>query len=344
MQDSTEKPYVIPVFIPHSGCPHRCTYCNQKAVTGKEEQLPGPQDLRSELEHWLQYRGKNRGFTEISFYGGNFLGIEKEGIRRLLDEAAAWVKAGKIDGIRFSTRPDTVDRERLELLTGYPVSTVELGVQSMEDRVLARVKRGHRAADSAFAVEKLKKAGYRVGCQIMTGLPREDERGAINGAAAVAGLGPDFVRIYPLVVLAGSVLAAQYKKGLFAPLDLDECVKRVACLYKVFSKNKIPVIRMGLQASRDMNAEGTVLAGPYHPAFGHMVFSELMLEKACEVLDSAGHLPETAELRVNPSDISRMQGLKNSNIEKLEKIYPQVRRFVIRPDAAVNKNEVILAA
>ncbi|MFO7930556.1 MAG: radical SAM protein [Desulfosalsimonas sp.] len=343
MKPSSEKPYVIPVFIPHSGCPHRCTYCNQKAVTGTQERMPGPQELRTEMEHWLQYRRKNRGFTEVSFFGGNFLGIEKDHVRRLLDVAADWVKAGKIDGIRFSTRPDTVDKDRLELLAGYPVSTVELGVQSMDDRVLARVKRGHSAADSASAADMLKNGGYRVGCQIMTGLPKEDENGSIRSAAAVAGLSPDFVRIYPLVVLSGSLLAAQYRKGRFQPLELKECVRRVAALYRVFSENRIPVIRMGLQASRDLNAGGTIVAGPYHPAFGHMVFSELMLEKAREVLDSAGQLPETVELRVNPSSVSRMQGLEKSNIKELEKNYPGVRRFIIRQDAGVDADDVVIS-
>ncbi|MFP4158976.1 MAG: elongator complex protein 3 [Desulfobacterales bacterium] len=343
MQGSTEKPYVIPVFIPHSGCPHRCTYCNQKAVTGTQERLPGPEDLRAEMEHWLQYRRKNRGFTEVSFFGGNFLGIEKDLVLRLLDEAAGWVKAGKIDGIRFSTRPDTIDNDRLDLLAGYPVSTVEIGVQSMDDRVLARVKRGHSADDSASAAEMLKNAGYRVGCQIMTGLPGEDESGAIRSAAAVASLSPDFIRIYPLVVLSGSVLASEYKKGSFRPLELEECVRRVAALYRIFSENRIPVIRMGLQASRDLNAGGAILAGPYHPAFGHMVFSELMLEKAREVLDAAGHLPETVELMVNPSSVGRMQGIKKSNIKKLEKNYPSVRRFLIRPDAGVDADDVVIS-
>ncbi len=305
--------------------------------------MPGPQELRTEMEHWLQYRRKNRGFTEVSFFGGNFLGIEKDHVRRLLDVAADWVKAGKIDGIRFSTRPDTVDKDRLELLAGYPVSTVELGVQSMDDRVLARVKRGHSAADSASAADMLKNGGYRVGCQIMTGLPKEDENGSIRSAAAVAGLSPDFVRIYPLVVLSGSLLAAQYRKGRFQPLELKECVRRVAALYRVFSENRIPVIRMGLQASRDLNAGGTIVAGPYHPAFGHMVFSELMLEKAREVLDSAGQLPETVELRVNPSSVSRMQGLEKSNIKELEKNYPGVRRFIIRQDAGVDADDVVIS-
>lgn len=343
MPGNMGKPYVIPVFIPHSGCPHRCTYCNQNAVTGLRDRLPDPDGLQATVEYWLQYRKKGRSFTEISFYGGNFLGLEISAVRRLLDEAARWVSAGKVDGIRFSTRPDTVDQDRINLLADYPVSTVEIGVQSMEDRVLDRVRRGHSAADSVAAAERLKTAGYAVGCQLMTGLPGEGEESAINGAAAVAGLDPDFVRIYPLVVLEGSALASQYRAGRFKPLDLCDCVRRVASLYRVFCKNRIPVIRMGLQSSKELNTEGTILAGPYHPALGHMVLSELMLERAFQVLDAAPKLPETLEMRVHPAAVSRMRGLKNANISRLERRYPAVTRFLIQPDPAVDEDDVVLA-
>lgn len=343
MPSYREKPYVIPIFIPHSGCPHRCTFCNQYATTGSGEGLPDPDKLRATVEHWLQYKSRQRGFTEISFYGGNFLGLEKASIRRLLDEASCWVSAGKVHGIRFSTRPDTIDQDRVSLLAGYPVSTVEIGVQSMDDHVLTLVKRGHTSADSAAAAGMLKKAGYRVGCQIMTGLPGENRKSAMATAEAVANLDPDFVRIYPLVVLAGSVLARQYRAGRFKPLDLDECIRQTADLYSVFEKRRIPVIRIGLQSSKELDAEGSILAGPYHPAMGHMVFSLLMLERACHVLDKAPNLPETVKIRVHPASESKMRGLKNANISTLENTYPHVRHFLIRPDPKVALDDVVLA-
>lgn len=331
------------MFIPHSGCPHRCIYCNQKAVTGIRESMPGAGDLNAIVEHWLQYRRSDRGFTEISFYGGNFLGLDNISLQRLLDEASRWVKSGEVDGIRFSTRPDTVDRDRLNMLCRYPVSTVEIGVQSMNDRVLGRIKRGHSAADSSAAAGMLKKAGYRVGCQIMTGLPGENEKNAIDSALAVAELKPDFVRIYPLVVLAGSVLGAEYRAGRFKPLCLSECVKLSAALYRIFRRNRIPVIRIGLQASNELNAEGTILAGPYHPALGHIVLSRIMLEHAQEALDAAPNLPETVGIRVHPTAESRMRGIRNANLRELENKYPEVQRFLVRPDPVVDMESVMLA-
>ncbi|MFP3999131.1 MAG: elongator complex protein 3 [Desulfobacterales bacterium] len=343
MPSRRKKPYVIPIFIPHSGCPHRCTFCNQYATTGAGQSLPDQDKLRATVEHWLQYKSRQRGFTEISFYGGNFLGLEKSAIRRMLNEAACWVSAGKVDGIRFSTRPDTIDQDRVSLLAGYPVSTVEIGVQSMDDYVLGLVKRGHSSADSAAAVGMLKKAGYTVGCQIMTGLPGESRESAMATAEAVANLNPGFVRIYPLVVLAGSALAGQYRAGRFKPLGLDECIRQTADLYRVFEKKSIPVIRIGLQSSKELDAEGSILAGPYHPAMGHMVFSLLMLERACHELDKAPKLPETVEIRVHPVSESKMRGLKNANINTLENKYPDVRHFLLRPDSKVARDDVVVS-
>ncbi|MFP3980905.1 MAG: elongator complex protein 3 [Desulfobacterales bacterium] len=344
MSAKDPKPFVVPVFIPHSGCGHRCTFCNQHTVTGQNTAIPEIADLDAAVGQYLEYRHPGRGFTEISFYGGNFLGLETARIRKLLEAAAAWVKAGKVHGIRFSTRPDTIDDRRLDLLAAYPVSTVEIGVQSMDDAVLERIKRGHTAADCLRAAERLKNSGFRLGCQIMTGLPEEDENSAVGSARAAAAMKPDFVRIYPLVVLSGSVLAAEYRAGRFAPLDLEACIRRMAKLYRIFSEKGIPVVRMGLQASEELNAPGAVLAGPHHPAMGHMVLSRIMLEHARQCLDAAGELPAAVTLRVHPASISRMRGLKNTNMDVLKRLYPDVRQLDVRPDPQMAADEVRVEA
>ncbi|MCF8028807.1 MAG: radical SAM protein [Desulfobacteraceae bacterium] len=342
MSAQSPKPFVIPVFIPHSGCGHRCTFCNQHTVTGQNTPIPETADLDATVRQYLEHRRAGRGFTEISFYGGNFLGLETARIRKLLKAAAAWVKAGKINGIRFSTRPDTIDARRLDLLAAYPVSTVEIGVQSMDDAVLKRIKRGHTAADCFRAAEMLKNGGFRLGCQIMTGLPEEDEDSAVDSAGATAEMKPDFIRIYPLVVLSGSVLAGQYRAGRFVPLGLEDCIQRMAKLYRIFSENGIPVVRMGLQASEELNAPGTVLAGPYHPAMGHMVFSRVMLAHARQQLDAAAELPAMVSLRVHPASISRMRGLKNANMDALKRLYPDVQQFDVRPDPQIAEDDVLV--
>lgn len=338
----TAKHFVIPVFIPHKGCRHRCRFCNQNSVTGAAATLPDETEITRTTQQYLNFKRSNRGFTEISFFGGNFLGLGSADIRRLLDAAAGFVSVGKINGIRFSTRPDTIDEKRLEIMSNYPVTTVELGVQSMDDRVLEKVKRGHSAADTRLAAQKLKTAGYTLGCQIMTGLPGEDEASSLDTARAVAALEADFVRIYPLLVLNKSPLADDYQAGRFAPLDLEAGVLRTKKLFQILNNAGIKVVRMGLQASEGLDSPDAILAGPYHPAFGHMVFASLMYDRAANLLDAAGDLPDTVMLHVHPGSISRMQGLAKSNLKKLHLRYPEVEKFEIRPDPKLHAHEIRL--
>lgn len=306
--------------------------------------MPDEVDISGTIKHYLSYKRPGRGFTEVSFFGGNFLGLAPKDIHRFLKAAAAFVSAGKIDGIRFSTRPDTIDDQRLEIIARYPVTTVELGVQSMDDGLLKALQRGHTAADTLRAAAMLKQTTSRLGCQIMAGLPGEKEAGAIKSARAVAELRPDFVRIYPLVVLAKSHLAALYMAKKFTPLDLETCIRRVKKLYLIFAEQSIPVIRMGLQASPALDEPGTILAGPYHPSFGHMVLSSLMLDRARILLNALAYIPEKVILRVNPGSVSRMQGLCKINIKKLKDEYPGIKNICICPDDSKTMDEVTLTA
>lgn len=321
-----EKPFIVPVFIPHAGCPHQCVFCNQKAITSVDSQNLSPKDLRNIITSFLKFKGGSRNEVQISFYGGTFLGLETDYIKLLMNEATQFVNAGEVDSIRFSTRPDTIDEKRLNLLSAFPVSTIELGVQSMDDSVLTMSGRGHTALDTEKAVKLLKERNYKIGLQMMAGLPGDNARKALTSARRIAKLNPDFVRIYPTVVLEGSPLAQWHAKGIYSPLPLEQCVKLVKELYLLFCSNKITVIRMGLQASEDFKNDSRILAGPYHPAFGHMIFSQIFLDMAVSILetDSAFGLPAEAPSRhglaihVHPRSISKMRGLKNSNIKILK--------------------------
>ena len=255
---------------------------------------------------------------EVSFYGGNFLGLPAKTIQDLLDLASEFKKTGNIDGIRFSTRPDTVDTDRLQLLEPYPVSTVELGVQSMDDGVLREAGRGHTAADTINAVSLLKQKDYRIGLQMMTGLPGDMDAICLDTARRIIALKPDFVRIYPTLVICGSPLAERYQQGRYAPQSLDDCIALLKTLVLLFQENGISVIRMGLQASDGLDDPAIVLAGPYHPALGHMVYSKILLDAAVEVL-TAGQPPgKTVTITVHPRNLSRMQGLNKTNIDILK--------------------------
>ncbi len=154
----------------------------------------------------------------------------------MLNESAKFVESGKVGSIRFSTRPDTITNERLDILKEYPVSTIELGVQSMDDRVLTMAKRGHTSSDTVKAVAVLKERGYEIGLQMMVGLPGDDEATSLATGRRIADLAPDFVRIYPAVVLKNSLLAKWYKEGKYTPLSLEPCVTLVKKLHLLFLK------------------------------------------------------------------------------------------------------------
>ncbi len=232
--------------------------------------------------------------------------------------ADSYVKAGKIDSIRFSTRPDTVNRETLELISAFPVTHVELGVQSMDDSVLLASLRGHTAKDAATAALSVKEKGYSLGLQMMTGLPGDSGGQSLETAKRIADLAPDFVRVYPTVVLKDSPLAGMWRDGLYEAQDIDAAVDLAKDISRIFAAENIPVIRMGLAPSESLEG-GVILAGPYHPAFGHLVESAVFLDKAMALLEESGINKGRAAFRINPKSESRLRGHKNSNMEILSR-------------------------
>lgn len=308
------KPFIVPVFIPHAGCPHRCVFCNQHSTTGKTESLPPAAVIRKTITDFLAYRRDDDRWTEISFYGGNFLGLPPDQIQLLLATVTPFVRQGRADGIRFSTRPDTVDAERLALISKYPISTIELGVQSMSDQVLHRSQRGHTVDDTLHAVRLLKEQPYWVGVQMMIGLPGDTQALALATARQLATLAPDFARIYPTLVLRGSALARWYAQGEYAPLTLNEAVSLTAELYRIFARHDIPVIRMGLQATAELSPQADLVAGPYHPAFGELVQSALWQDAMARHLDQEGLIGGNVVLDVNPRLLSQIKGPQDDNI------------------------------
>jgi histone acetyltransferase (RNA polymerase elongator complex component) len=332
--ENTAKPFVIPVFIPHAGCSHRCVFCNQKAITRTHVPIPSTAQIQSDIQSYLAYLKPGRKPVQVAFFGGNFLGIDRGEIIRLLHAAAAFVKEGRIDGIRFSTRPDTLTDEAMKILSGFPVSTIEIGAQSMNDAVLSLSRRGHTAQDTVDAAQLVKSGGYELGIQMMVGLPGDNKSSALSSGRAIAALQPDFVRIYPTVVLAGSPLAGWYRQERYAPIPLADAVTLVKNLYLMFQEHQIRVVRMGLQATADLEKDSVLLAGPYHPAFGHLVISEIFRDKAVNILDRAAVGLENVELRVHPKHISAMRGLKNETIHYLKNRY-HIRQIDVKGDATM---------
>ncbi|MGE5256838.1 MAG: elongator complex protein 3 [Hyphomicrobiales bacterium] len=335
----TTRPFIVPVFIPHAGCPHRCVFCNQSAITGRLGAQTDSGDWRVHAREFLRF-GRNHGRpAQIAFYGGNFLGLTAEHIHRLLAQAADFVQAGEVQGIRFSTRPDTVNQQALDLLENFPVQTVEIGAQSMDDDVLTCSRRGHYAADTGTAVNLLKDRGYEVGLQMMVGLPGDDRGRLMASGLRIADLKPAFARIYPTLVLTGSFLETWYHEGRYRPLTLDEAVQQTLPLYRLFRERGIPVIRTGLQPTEDLAPGGAVVAGPFHPAFGHLVQSACFMDALRDALRRRGIAHAILEIRVHPRSVTRLRGLKNANCATLRQEFglSEVR---VRPDAELAEDVI----
>jgi len=345
--EKPNKPFIIPVFLPHTGCPHRCVFCNQSAITGQTKPLPTPAQVRGEIQNQLTYPKGPRKPVQISFYGGNFLGLPKQSVGQLLDIASEFIQSGAVDSIRFSTRPDTIDPQRLAWLDSYCVATIEIGAQSMDDRVLQKSNRGHRAADTEAAMALLKHGGYESGLQMMLGLPGDTAAGALETGRRIRALAPDFVRIYPALVLAGSVLADLLTAGRYSPLNLDSAVDTTARLYKLFINSRIPAIRMGLQSSVELNRGNTIMAGPYHPAFGQLVMSKLFLDRVCRELRHQGQAENAISIAVHPRSVSNVKGQKNNNLAALKNLFAvdtisvEARPELADTEVAVNRGEPV---
>lgn len=341
MNNAKKPPPIIPVFLPYAGCPHRCIFCNQTTITGRAYGRPPIRQVREIILKALAHQRNDSALPQIAFYGGNFLGLKKKTVADYLDLATQFVTAQKVDSLRFSTRPDSIDAERLDSIKDFAVKTIELGVPSMDDEVLAQARRGHTTADTYRAVSLLKKHHYQIGLQMMIGLPDDNEAKAYTTASRIASLAPDFVRIYPVLVLKNSPLADWYEAALYQPIPLDACITRAKKLYLLFRQKGISVARMGLQVSQALNSESQILAGPYHPAFGHLVYCEVMRDRIVSQLQSESPPCGEITITVHSRHISQVRGYKNKNIRFIENRFNLTKIKVI-PDNSLEMDQVVI--
>ena len=333
------SPVIIPVFIPHAGCPHRCVFCNQRAITGKKKVALNANLVENAMALYDDSDNHHSRAVQIAFYGGNFLGLPEDTIRAMLGAAQYFISIGKIDGIRFSTRPDTINEDRVALIKKYAVETVEIGAQSMSNRVLGASHRGHDASQTAAAVSLLKANGFETGVQMMIGLPGDSDRTVLLSGEAIAALTPDFVRIYPTVVLAGSDLEKWYRSGRYTPLSLDRAVALTKDLWTIFNQAGIRVVRMGLPATDELQ-NGTSLAGPFHPAFGHLVYEALIFDTIVNSYKKA-ESNDVVDIHVHPRNFSKVTGLNSGNRERLATYYTPNPVHLI-PDKTVPIDQLIV--
>ncbi len=325
------KRCILPVFIPHLGCPHDCVFCNQKKISG---QLV-PADAGT-VRTAIEEAPENSDGYELAFYGGSFTAIPIEKQTELLEAAAPYRKNGRINAVRLSTRPDCVSENELEFLLKYGVETIELGVQSLDSEVLMLSGRGHTVKDCIEAAKRVKNYGFKLVLQMMTGLPGDTNERSIKTAKAIAELHPDGVRVYPTVVIKDTELYRLWKENNYKPQSVDDAVDLGAKLLCIFEKAGIPVIRFGLNPSEDLSS-GEAAAGAYHPALGQLVRSRLFLERLDKLISDISPSTE-AVLGVHPSEMSDAIGQHRCNIKSLQNKF-NLKNISVKP-ADVPKGDI----
>lgn len=316
------KKLIIPIFIPHLGCPHTCAFCNQKKIAGNY-QRPTAKQVKEMVKLYTSTVKNKELFVELAFYGGSFTGIPSFLQEELLQEAWELKKQNKIQGIRLSTRPDYIDIAVIERLNQYCVDTVELGVQSLDAEVLEKSQRCHSPEDVEVALKLLRTSNIKVGIQLMPGLPRDTFSKIITTTKKVVGLKPDFVRIYPTLVIKDTQLEIWFKEGVYKPLSLEDATEISAQMVIIFERANIPIIRIGLQAQENLTEDQDLVTGPYHPAFGELVKSRVFRKQIEYLLFKKHTLPlsSTVVIYCHPQDISQVKGQNKDNIYYFKELY-----------------------
>lgn len=308
----------IPIFIPHLGCPHTCVFCNQRSISG--QQSFDPATVEGQILQALSTTCE-QDTAEIAYFGGSFTGIDRDLMIYLLDVAERYVQAplkgkARVRGIRMSTRPDYISEEIIEILSRYSVRTVELGVQSMDDAVLAASERGHSALCAQRACRMLLDAGYEVVGQMMIGLPGSSLQSEVHTAEQLCELGVHAARIYPTVVFADTVLCDMMQRGCYVPLTTEDAVYRSAQVLRVLEQHGVQAIRIGLCASDNLSDPSCAVAGATHPALGELVRSELYYQKLRELLPGAPAPVQT--LYIPARELSMAIGQHRRNLLRLQ--------------------------
>ena len=329
----------IPIFIPHLGCPHRCVFCDQKIISGHSTFRI--EHVREEIEAALATLASGAQ-AEIAYYGGSFTAIDPTLMHALLALAQQYVDAGRVSGIRFSTRPDALSESLLDSLAPYTICSIELGLQSLDDRVLAAAQRGHTAAEAEDACRRIVARGYTLGGQMMLGLPGSTPESERETARRICALGAREVRIYPTVVFDGTPLGAMLQRGEYLPLTVEEAVERCAPLLDVFEQHSVRVLRIGLCESEGMHGE-RVLGGAHHPALGELIRSRQYLQKMRELLRSAAPVKDTDVcFCVALGKRSQALGQHRYNASLLCEEF-QLSRLGVREDAALSGTQITIS-
>ncbi|MGH4050523.1 MAG: elongator complex protein 3 [Clostridium sp.] len=328
----SNRHYIIPIFVPHEGCPHDCVFCNQNSITGTSSKVDSDFVTRT-VNEYLKTIKQDDAIIEVSFFGGTFTAIKMEKQIELLTVAKKFKDDNKIKFIRLSTRPDYIDDNILINLKKYSVDIIELGVQSLDDEVLLKSGRGHTAKDVENATKLIKQYGFILGHQIMIGLPGDNANKDIETAKGVINLKPDICRIYPALVIKDTQMEKMYLDKKFLPYTLSQAVNISKSIYIMMVAREINVIRIGLQPTDEISEGHDLVAGPFHPAFRELVegsiYSDLLYDVIIKSFDQESTLNKVI-VTINPKDISKLYANGKSYFNEMKKQIEAIRVEVLQ--------------
>lgn len=330
--------YIIPIFVPNEGCPHKCVFCNQETITGSHNKVDGD-FVRKIIEEYLQTIRREDSIIEVSFFGGTFTAIPMEKQSELLQVAKEYKDKGIIDYIHMSTRPDYINERILDNLKKYSADIIELGVQSLDEKVLKASGRGHSVEDVYEASKLIKKYGFTLGHQIMLGLPYDTFKKDIETTKKVIENKPDICRIYPALVIKNTPMEKMYIKGDYKPYTLNEALDTAEVVYGMLVANRINVIRIGLQPTDEINLGGDLVSGPFHPAFRELVESKIL--NTMILSECLQNTSKEVLIKINNKDISKLYANKKKFFNDMKKQLKTTNIKVIQQDT-IERNTVVV--
>ena len=325
------KHFTIPLFIPFQGCPFHCIFCDQEKITGQEGRISAGA-IQTIINERLKTIPEG-SIIEIGFFGGNFTGLQENLQEFYLEIVKPYLDNGKVSAIRLSTRPDFLDENKIDFLKNRGVKTIELGAQSMDNEVLLLSFRGHSAQDTEKSSILIKENGLRLGLQMIIGLPGDTIERSIATAVKITKLYADDVRIYPLIIIKGTPLHKTYLDGNYSPLELSTAVSWTKEVVKIFENAGTNIIRVGLHPSEDLSYGNIIAAGPFHPSFRQLVYSEIWAEMFAPLFIKKN---QNIIIYTAPSELGYAAGFGGRNRRNLEKFYSKVS---FRPDISLQNRE-----
>lgn len=321
--------YIIPIFVPHEGCPHNCVFCNQDRITGVDDEVTA-ETVKSTIYDYLETIQNKDATIEVSFFGGTFTGIKEEKQIELLSVAKEFKEKELIDKIRLSTRPDYINDYILKYLKEYGVDIIELGVQSLHEEVLRKAGRGHSVKDVINASKLIKEYKFVLGHQIMPGLPGDTFEKDIHTTKESIKMNPDICRIYPSLVIKDTPMEKMYTSKEYIPYSLDEAVNISKIMYDMYRRNNINVIRIGLQPTESINEGKDIVAGPFHPSFRELVEGSLLVDIILENMQEENQ----GVVYINPKDLSKLYANKKLYFNKLKE---NNKNIIVKQDNDINR-------